>query len=168
MTPLRGDWDLRDCLLEVRAPSGAIHLNFGYYLIQRSGPEFLDPQFGQGWYAPENFRGSFWCWSKGGASQISILNPHSYPLTARLSFSLRALSVRQVRVSLNGAPLCNGAVGDPGSIATVMGASAISLPPGTSILEFNSPEPPEPPSAEEERPLSFALRGLQIDPAPVK
>lgn len=168
MTPLRGDWDLRDCLLEVRPATGAIHLNYGYYLIRRAEPEFLDPQFAQGWYAPENFRGQFWCWSKGGSSQISILNPHTYPLTSRLSFSVRALSPRNVRASLNGAPLCEGAVGDPGSIETVMVVSAISLPPGTSILELDSPEPPEPPSADEERPLSFALRGLQIDPAPVK
>jgi hypothetical protein len=162
MTPLRGDWDLRDCLLEVRAGSGTIHLNNGFYLIRRAGPEFLDLQFAQGWYEPESFRETFWSWSKGGVSQVNILNPHPYALAGPLSFSLRALTPRHVRVSLNGKPLWGGTAG---FVASSGQAPAISLPPGTSVLQFDSPEPPLPPSADDERSLSFALCGLQIDPA---
>ncbi len=164
MTPLRGDWDLRDCLLEVRPGDGAIHLNNGYYLLRRAGPEFLDPQFGQGWYTPESYRERFWNWS-AGAGQITVLNPHPYPLAGALSFSMRALVPRHVRVSLNGKPLWEGAVDVDVSSNRV---PAISLPTGTNVLEFDSPEPPQPPSGGEERSLSFALCGLQIDPAPVK
>jgi hypothetical protein len=164
-TPLRGQWDLRDALLEVRpAESGdEIDAGPGYYVLKRQAPEFLDVDFGAGWYAPEHLRGQYRAWS-AGTGEILVTNPHSYPLRAALQFSLRAVGDRHMQLWAGATCLWQGKVGVPVASFAI---PDIAFAPGANVLRFDSIEPANPPSADESRPLAFALCGLRVDLRPL-
>ena len=164
MTALRGQWDLRDDLLKVR-PQGAgdeVDAGSGYYLLRRSGPEFLAVDFAAGWYVPEHLRGEFRCWSSG-ASQILVQNSHPYPVTGNLDFSLRSGSHRHVRLWTGPTCLWQGEVGLPVSSFEI---PEMTFGPGDTFVRLDSPEPPVPTTPDESRHLAFALCDWRLDLRP--
>ncbi len=165
VTPLRGQWDLRDDLLEVRpgAPDDEISLDQGYYLLRRQGPEFVDLAFGEGWYAPEYSHQRYWCWSRG-AAQILVRNPQAGALSGGLEISLRAASLRQVRLSVGSTCLWQGAAGLP---IRVIRLADLTFAPGMTVLSLDSEEPPDAPSATDARTLTFALCHLRLTLRPL-
>lgn len=166
-TPLRGEWDLRDGVLEVRPTSArdGFELDNGFNLLRREGPEFLDLSFAEGWYAPEYARDRYWCWS-GGNSRVLVRNPHAYSLHGTLEVTVRSDTDRHVRLWSGPTRLWQGTVGRP---QTTFRLPDLIFTPGANALRFDSPEPADPPGPGETRALAFALCHLQLDlqPAPV-
>ncbi len=171
-TELRGDWDLRNRLLSLRTlnPEDTIELNSSFFLVRRAAPGWVDLGFGTGWFAAEQRRGEYWRWGGNGA-EISLVNPHPYPVRAVLRFRGRTLTndrpmdVDFVTPAPAGetttrTPIWHGVFGDYYQSSENI---PLELPPGTSTLVFRSPLPAREPTADDPRALMFALSQLEID-----
>ncbi|MBW7896792.1 MAG: hypothetical protein H3C27_16925 [Opitutaceae bacterium] len=92
-------------------------------------------QFGREWYQPERRGERFWRWSRASAN-VTLVNPHAFPIEADLTFILASLEPKQVSITRpDGEVLWRGPIGDyetPGAI------SDLRLAPGRNELHIHS------------------------------
>jgi len=160
VTPLRGDWDLRDTFLMVEPSQkrDAVEINDWYYLIDRRGETFLEVRLHSGWHPPERNRWEAWCWA-AGSPQIAVTNPHDAPLAAELEFSARSLNPRDLQVRAGDDLVWVGKLGS--SLQNAQGI-AVRFPPGRSLLHFDTSESAVSSGPDESRALTFALYRLRV------
>jgi hypothetical protein len=117
------------------------------------------------WLQPERerMRGKstvdYWRWSTGPCT-LTIHNPQAFPIVAGLSFGLATVSPRDASLTIDGSvvwhdslkPACDNEAVVPG----------IELPPGDTVLLFQSDLPGTPPSASDPTPLVFSIRDLKV------
>jgi hypothetical protein len=166
-TALKGEWDLRDRSLTLRAGGGRDFrpLNERFYLVRRASPRFVDAGFAEGWYPPERDRGINWCWSRGSAA-LRLVNPHPQALKVSLRCQVRSIGSRDLEIRpRDGAPLWSGRIGDA---LTAVAIDRALLPPGESRWEFRTPQPAVAPPGDS-RTLAVAVYDLEFssgeDPA---
>jgi hypothetical protein len=110
-------------------------------------------QIGEGWFGAERTRNHVWSWSPG-RSQLDIETWADAPVTARLDFSLRALTPCVVVIRQSGRELWRGSVGLKASRHT----ASLRLAPGHTLLEFSTDTPgTRENAAADARALAFAL-----------
>jgi hypothetical protein len=161
---LRGDWDLRDTAIVINPGADDFRqLNGRFYLVRRTSPRFIDVRFGENWFDPERDAGTNWSWS-GGTGVLVITNPGTEPVHTWLRFDLNSFATRDVHVrrSVGGEILWSGQVGQVRVAAAI---DALELPPGETLLEIYSPQPPAGPESDT-RPLVVALYDLRANGAP--
>ena len=120
----------------------------------------VEAVFDGNWHPPEKSLLEFWRWSRGPATVI-LRNPHSFAVTADISFGLRAKDRRTVRVRCGESLLWEGVLQpEERRDATVRG---VRLPPGDTLWRFSTDLPSIVPGKGDSRLLAFSLRDLRID-----
>ncbi|MBL9212897.1 MAG: hypothetical protein JNL92_20725 [Opitutaceae bacterium] len=142
-TELRGDWDLEGGVVSVRLPDPARREIAGRFaLVDTRHPAFIRVDTGDGWHPEEHAPqgGERWQWTRGRAT-LRVHNPHAYPLRLECVLDGWSATERQVTLGLDGqAPgPGNMRLGPPRARVTF---PPVELPPGTSTLVLDSPEPP--------------------------
>jgi hypothetical protein len=113
------------------------------------------------WWTPEKSRWEFWRWNLGDGT-ITLHNPQSFTLVARVTFRLRcAGDARGVSVEEGGRVLWHGTL-EPEDVLPVS-LGEVELAPGDTVLSFTNDRPPDKPANGEARRLTFSLRHLEID-----
>jgi len=127
--------------------------------IVPSTGHIVEPVFDRRWYPPEHSYLEFWRWSDGPSSLV-LRNPQPFSLRADLTFSLHATAVRPVTVRDGGRVLWSGKV--PPGKGTKIEARGLLLPPGDTLLVFDTPAPPGFKDGPARGPPVFNLRNLVI------
>jgi hypothetical protein len=109
------------------------------------------------WYPAERSLLDFWRWSRGSAS-LSVYNPQSFPLTARLDFRVKSIDRRRLTLTAGSARLWDSEIGPP--LLPVQRENVV-LAPGVNVLTFRSDLPPAPPPGDA-RAVGFSLRGFTV------
>jgi len=117
------------------------------------------PVFGEGWFLPERSRWEFWRWSEQ-RSNLTISNPHEFPIRADLRFDLRSNDLREVTVAGGGLRLWQGETSKQQQVVVLRN---VLVPPGGIVLEIASDRPGVAPSERDPRPLAFSMRNLVIE-----
>ena len=124
-----------------------------------SGFDF-DAQFGpSNWWLPEKEGKDSWRWS-GGDSALTIHNPQPFAVLADMSFGLATGDVREARLSVGGEAVWHTMV-RPGEYGEAR-ISGVELPPGDTVLLFQSDRPAVAPGHGDRRPITFSVRDLKI------
>ena len=124
-----------------------------------SGFDF-DAEFGSSnWWLPETEGKDSWRWS-GGDSALTIHNPQPFAVLADLSFGLATGDVRLAKLSIRGEVVWRTMV-RPGEYGEAK-VSGIELPPGDTVLLFQSDRPAVAPGRGDRRPITFSVRNLKI------
>ncbi len=112
------------------------------------------------WWDPERSRWEYWRWSMGDCS-ITLRNPQPFPVVADVSFRLRSADVRSAIVKQEGKVIWQARL-QPDDTAHALLADMV-LPPGDTVLTFESDRAPAYPDNYDRRRLTFSIRGLEID-----
>lgn len=128
-------------------------------LVYGSGRQKFTIEFSDEWYPVERHNNDYWAWSSGSAT-LTVLNPQSAPVMARLRFAMNVNAPRHVRLLLNGTSLWATEAGDHSSLSVTL--NELVLPPGTSTLEFQTDTPPSLVGSDP-RLLAFRLQNLRVD-----
>jgi hypothetical protein len=128
-------------------------------LVYGSGRQEFSIKFADEWYPVERHNNDYWTWSSGSAA-LTVLNPQTTPVVTRLRFTLNVDAPRNVRLRLNGTSLWATEIGDRSSLSVTL--NEIVLPPGTSILEFQT-DTPASLVGSDPRLLAFRLQNLRLD-----
>jgi hypothetical protein len=124
-----------------------------------SGFDF-DADFGpRNWWLPETEGKDSWRWS-GGDSALTIHNPQPFAVRADVSFGLATGDVREARLRVGGEVVWHTMV-RPGEYGEAK-VSGIELPPGDTVLLFQSDRPAVAPGHGDRRPITFSVRDLKI------
>jgi hypothetical protein len=124
-----------------------------------SGFDF-DAEFGpSNWWLPETEGKDSWRWSSGD-SAFTIHNPQPFAVLADVSFGLATGDVRAASLSVRGRVVWHTMV-RPGEYGEA-GVSGIELPPGDTVLLFQSDRPAVAPGHGDRRPITFSVRDLKI------
>jgi hypothetical protein len=128
-------------------------------LFSTTSGRAMSLQYTTGWHSLEGSRSFFWCWTRGDAAQ-KIQNPHSFPVKARLRFSLFAAGHRTIRLKLNGEEIWQTTMGENQLITASL--SAVRVPPGENLLEWQTDAPPVLIYGDP-RELAFVVQNLRFD-----
>ncbi len=161
VTPLRGDWDLRDTMLSVvpAADADRIELGRNFQLVRPAAVKAVRVEFGAGWYAVERFGTDQWRWTNG-AGQIVLTNSQSTPTATRLRLMVEGLrSGDKLEVD------CNGTERWSTGLSTVPGWTEpvdLLLPPGKSVLTLRPGRQNLRQTPNDRRALGVALHLLEL------
>lgn len=128
--------------------------------IAEAGSYPVEAVFDANWYGPERSWREVWNWSRGSAT-VTVRNPQPFPLVANLTFGVRANSARHVSVVTGGRTLWHAQLGR-GELARVQVAGVV-LPPGETVLRFETDSPGARTPNGDPRELAFSLRDLKIE-----
>jgi phosphoglycerol transferase len=120
-----------------------------------SALELVVPRW-SGFYDQEERLGERWRWS-GGEASLEFENPAPRAQRFRVSFQLNTATPTPARLRLSGLVAKELLLDQTGQTVTL----SVSFAPGTSTLRF---EPRTPPVSTAGRLLSFAVRGLTLEP----
>jgi hypothetical protein len=112
------------------------------------------------WWDAERSRWEYWRWSMGDCT-ITLRNPQPFPVVADVSFRLRSADTRAAIVKQEGKVIWHAGL-QPDDTAHALLADMV-LPPGDTVLTFESDRPPAYPDNYDRRRLTFSIRGLEID-----
>ncbi len=111
------------------------------------------------WHLAEHSVFESWHWTNGSV-ELEVVNPHSFPLEADLTFGLNSRDHRTVAVRFGEATLWSGP-SDP--VRRDVAIRRIRLLPGTNRIGFLSDTPPVPPTMKRDtRPLAFRIYDLKL------
>jgi hypothetical protein len=118
-------------------------------------------RFAQGWSAEEWTRGHTWRWGVAKHATLTLLNPTAQPVEVSLSFTTKSICPRDLNVSVRGAELWSMRSMQPNLLVKT---TRFMLPPGETVVDFNSPTPPVLSGTPgDDRLLSFKVKDLEID-----
>lgn len=162
-TPLKGEWDLSDSLLQAipRRPADYLRVNEMFHVVRVGAPGFMRLEFGEGWHAQEGRYGNRWRWSRGTA-EIVFENPSSRPVEGRLRLKLRGIVENPLHVSLAGTEL------ETKPVARTLRDyewTEVVVPPGRSVLQLRLGGPLGTVEGDL-RPLGISLTQLSFVAAP--
>jgi hypothetical protein len=121
----------------------------------------LQVRFDQGWSAEEWTRGHTWRWGVAKHATLALFNPTARSVEVSLSFTTRSICPRDLNVSLRGAELWSTQAIQSDQVVQTR---RFLLPPGETVVDFNSPAPPVPSGTPgDDRLLSFKVKDLEID-----
>jgi hypothetical protein len=145
-----------------------------YYVVDGPKELRINPQNGYvveavygpvNWSLPEKEKvkgresADYWRWSMGDSS-IAIHNPQPFAIVADVAFGLSTVNPRSATVTMAGrvvwSSLIKPAVDNEARIP------GIELPPGDTVLLFQSDRPGVPPGGGDPRKLTFSVRDLRI------
>jgi hypothetical protein len=133
----------------------------------------INAHFGMGWFGPESNPRKIWRWAAGQNATLVLSNGRSHSVEAELTFRTLSPLPRDLSVSVQ-----TKAIG-PGR--TVIWSGQVDygpqsartrkfiFPPGESIVNFETSQPPAVRGIDDPRELTFMLADLQIlvtDPPP--
>ena len=119
----------------------------------------VDANFAAGWTAPEWDSRRAWRWADGQRATILLANGGRQALEVELACSALSNTVRDLRVSVRGAAVWEGPLGpQPG---TPLHTRKFTLPPGVTVVAFETPQPVSPAGADGRR-LAFMVSDLTI------
>jgi hypothetical protein len=111
------------------------------------------------WWQPERQRPDSWRWSRGDCT-VTITNPQPFAVVADVSFGLATGDVRGATLSIAGKPVWSAVVRPAkDNEARIPG---VVLPPGGTVLLFQSDRPAVAPGGGDRRPITFSVRDLTI------
>jgi hypothetical protein len=116
----------------------------------------------RGWY-PEEYAprgGERWRWTHGDAALI-VNNPHDYPLALECTLDGWSVQERTVRLVRPGGEVPAAAV--IGATRGLVSFPVVTVPPGTSRVMLESPEPPAVVPGDP-RPLGISVFRLVVAP----
>jgi len=115
-------------------------------------------QFGSEWHGPERYRERYWRWCRS-SSQVTIVNPHVFPLEMDFNFILSALKERGLVIKDDrGVPLWQGQIADS---VTRVSLSRVLIRPGANTFYFISDDSAAS-SEMDPRALAFCLKDWVI------
>jgi hypothetical protein len=118
--------------------------------------------YASGWHGPEHKGRRTWRWASGTA-RLVLDNPTPEPLAVTIGFELRAVTPRAVTWSAPGTPPARASLADtqwaPGSYGP------LALPPGQTVIEFQTDTAPWVEPGPGGRPLAFSVGGLFVSVA---
>ncbi len=126
----------------------------------------VEAVFDERWYPPEKSWLEYWRWNRGEAT-VSFRNPHSFAVTADISFGLRAADNRGAEIWEGGRSLWRGAL-ERGTLHPVT-VRGVRLEPGETLWRFATDRPSYVPGNGDTRQLGYSVRDLKVDltgPAP--
>ncbi|HWA25256.1 MAG TPA: hypothetical protein VG734_06225 [Lacunisphaera sp.] len=154
------------------------HMGSGTYTVMGPAPEAaykvvparptdpaLSVRFEKGWWMLEWNRLHSWHWSTAERASLTVVNPTERPARVRLAFFLRSKTVRDLSISVRGAEIwATPALQAEQSVET----PTFLIPPGATVVDFETRVPPLQPTGSEIRPLTFMLKDVEIrlSPAP--
>jgi hypothetical protein len=189
-TELKGDWDLLCGVLTIRLPKdgdgvpdyidlsrqgpGAVRrvapqsaASFGplpFSLVDTLSEYFLRAALDEGWYDTEQIprTGTRWRWTKGDA-KIRVQNPHAYSLKVAFRFNARSTVPRSLEIWAGGRRLRTAPLEKELKVVRMRG---IEIPPGESLIELRSEQPPVIAGGADDRLLGFAAYGIELQVLP--
>jgi len=111
------------------------------------------------WWQPETEGRDSWRWSRGD-SALTVHNPQPFAVVADVSFGLATGDVRLAKLSIGGEVVWHTMV-RPGEYGEAR-VSGVELPPGDTVLLFQSDRPAVAPGHGDLRPITFSVRDLTI------
>ncbi|HVS50765.1 MAG TPA: hypothetical protein VHD62_00320 [Opitutaceae bacterium] len=160
-TPLRGDWDLRAGLIAVKLPGEASRqITAHYSLVNVRDVRTLRAEFGEGWFAEEQLRGTTerWRWS-GATGALRFENPHAQPLRVVCTLDARSVGERDFDVVLADGRVVRVHAGEA---RAKIALPSMTVPPGGSTLVLRAVLPVAPPPGET-RALGLCVFGATIE-----
>jgi len=120
--------------------------------------------FSQEWHEAERYRDRYWRWSRGSA-EITITNPHAFPLEADLDFIVSSLTERELALIGPQGDLWRGQIRDA---VTKVNLPGVRLNPGKTVLAFVTADDLDT-TAHDPRRLVFCLKDcvIRLRPGPV-
>jgi hypothetical protein len=112
------------------------------------------------WWDAERSRWEYWRWSMGDCT-ITLRNPQPFPVVADISFRLRSADTRAAIVKHEGKVVWHADLASEQTAHALL--ADMVLPPGDTVLTFESDRPPAYPGNYDRRRLTFSIRGLEID-----
>lgn len=117
----------------------------------------VDVKFQPGWYGTERSRFEYWRWSSGSAG-LTFVNPHDFPVEARMEFELRSREPRDATLLSGGTVLWEGAVDNDGQSVEL----SFTLSPGKTLWRLETSVPAAPAGGTDPRMLAFSLRNFRV------
>lgn len=161
VTPLRGEWDLRDAMLCVlpAAETDRRDLGRNFQLVRSASVTAVRAEFGAGWHAIERFGTDQWRWTLD-AGQIFLTNTQTAPIGIRLRLLVVGLRRRdKLEVECNGQKLLTAGLSTVPDWTEMI---ELTLPPGQSMLTLRPGNQLRRPTATDERQLGIALHQLEL------
>lgn len=119
----------------------------------------ISVRFDTGWGNAEGTRYRSWRWATEKQARVVLINPAPKPVEAALAFALQSLSPRDVAVTVQGATVWSGRIAPALQAAK---SARFLLPPGPTVITFETLQPPESPNTADSRLLTLRLRKLEI------
>lgn len=116
-------------------------------------------RFDQGWSDQQWDEKGGWRWATGSRADLLITNPTGQPLNAKLSFLAQSAIPRNLQVDVRGAVVWTNSAPEP---LLQVHTPVFTLPPGTTRVDFLTPQPPAPVAPDDERMIEFRLQDLQL------
>jgi hypothetical protein len=163
---LKGQWDLIGGIisLELPARSDTIEVSPGFTLVNTQSPSFVRVWFGNGWYDDEHQPNgpARWRWTRGDATLI-FDNPQKYPVKATCRIRVRSMVDRDLQVWVNGR---QSYAAKAGTELQWVSFPALTMPPGNTVIELRSSQPPVRPGPNDQRLLGLGVYGIKIRVSP--
>jgi len=116
-------------------------------------------EFDAAWFPVEGHHENTWHWSHGDGAVI-LVNPQKFPVTARVTLVVHAITPRNLQIRRDGRELWRGAVA--GAVLPVE-LGPLTLAPGRNAFEFKSDQPPVRPPHGDSRLLAVCVGKLAVD-----
>jgi hypothetical protein len=115
--------------------------------------------FDDRWYGAERTQWDYWRWSKGSAA-IVLNNPHPFPVLVRMRFAVNSLNPRDIRVTHGEEIWWTATLGRD---RRRVDFKNVVIPPGETVIQFESEEPSESPSSfGDPRKLAFRMYNFEL------
>jgi hypothetical protein len=129
--------------------------------INPADGKVVEAVFGpKNWWKPEKSRWDYFRWSMGDSS-VALHNPQPFGIVADVTFKLRSVDRRGAVVILAGKVVWQAKL-EPAEVTPVT-LSDVYLPPGDTILIFQSDRAAAFPGNGDRRRLTYMVRDLEID-----
>jgi hypothetical protein len=120
---------------------------------------------GTGWDEAERNRRKIWRWAAQPAATLVLTNPASHPIAAELGFTTMSFQARDFRVKVQDRVVWSGHL--DGKNTVQVQTADFTLPPGGTVtVTLETPQPPAVFAADDSRPLTFMVAGLQLSEDP--
>jgi hypothetical protein len=120
---------------------------------------------GTGWDEAERNRRKIWRWAAQPAATLVLTNPSSHPIGAELGFTTMSFQARDFRVKVQDRVVWTGHL--DGKNTVQVQTAGFTLPPGAAVtVTLETPQPPAVFAADDSRPLTFMVAGLQLSEDP--
>lgn len=146
-------------------PGNGYELKGAENLVRSAESGRIRITFSPEWHEPERYRDRYWRWSRGSA-EITINNPHAFPLEAELDFIVSSLQERELALVGPKGELWRGLIRDA---VTRVDLPGVRLKPGKTVLKFETADDLDA-AAHDPRRLSFCLKDcvIRLRPGPIE
>lgn len=128
--------------------------------VAEQGGHTVSVSFDDNWFGGERSRWEYWRWSRGSA-ELTIDNPHAFPILAKISFTLSGQGDRAVSIRAHDREIWRGDVHshEPKPLTF----PSVRLEPGENRWRFETDQPAQHPANNDPRELALNLRNLEIE-----